>query len=39
MISDTKFVLKTRATGCFYVGGNLSYYQSVNSNFLGVNNL
>ena len=37
MISDTKFVLKTRATGGFYVGGNIPYRRSVNMSFFGVN--
>jgi hypothetical protein len=37
MISDTKFVLKTRATEGFYVGGNIPYRRSVNMSFFGVN--
>jgi hypothetical protein len=37
MIRYTKCVLKYRATGGFYVGGNTPRGESVNSSFFGVN--
>lgn len=33
----TKCVLKSRATGAFYVGGNTLQAESVNNSFFGVN--